>query len=85
MSKPKSSEDQHPGQKTDQQSEDDKAPTLLQVIGSVLSAFIGIQSSKNKERDFKHGNYKVFIIVGVGLTITFLLTVFTVVQVVLSK
>ena len=85
MTKPNSPEDQNVGQQSDQESQDDKAPNLLQVIGSVLSAFIGIQSSKNKERDFKHGNHKVFIIVGVGLTITFLLTVFTVVQVVLSK
>ena len=69
----------------DQQRGDDKAPNLLQVIASVLSAFIGVQSSKNKERDFKHGNHKVFIVVGIGLTLVFLLSIFTVVQLVLSK
>ena len=64
---------------------DEKAPNLLQVVASVLAAFFGVQSSKNKERDFKHGNHKVFIIVGLVMTVVFLLTVFTVVQMVLAK
>jgi hypothetical protein len=62
----------------------DKAPNLLQVIGSVLSAFIGIQSSRNKERDFNHGNHRVFIIVGLVMTLLFLITLFAVVQIVLN-
>ena len=41
--------------------DDDKSPSFLQVVGSVLAAFFGVQSSKNKERDFKHGNHRVFI------------------------
>lgn len=61
-----------------------KAPNLLQVIGSVLAAFFGVQSSKNKERDFQHGNHKVFIIVGILMTLAFLATVITIVQIVLS-
>lgn len=62
-----------------------KAPTFFQVMGSVLAAFFGVQSSKNKERDFKHGNHKVFIAVGIVMTLVFLLTVITVVQIVLAK
>jgi hypothetical protein len=85
MGKPDLPEDQSTVKKSNNNDKNNQAPSLLQVIGSVLSAFIGIQNSKNKERDFKHGNHKVFIIVGIGLTITFLLTVFTVVQLVLSK
>lgn len=68
-----------------QNDDNDKAPSLLQVIGSVLAAFFGVQSSKNKERDFKHGNHKVFIIVGIILTLAFLATVITVVNIVLSQ
>lgn len=64
--------------------ENDKAPNLFQVMASVLAAFFGVQSSKNKERDFKHGNHKVFIIVGILMTLAFLLTVVIIVQVVLS-
>ena len=62
----------------------DQAPTLLQVIGSVLAAFFGVQSSKNKERDFKHGNHKVFILVGILLTLAFLVIVIGIVQLVVS-
>ena len=64
--------------------DNDKAPNLFQVMASVLAAFFGVQSSKNKERDFKHGNHKVFIIVGILMTLAFLLTVVIIVQVVLS-
>lgn len=77
-----SASNQPPNNDTD--SDQDKAPSLLQVIGSVLAAFIGIQNSKNKERDFKHGNHKVFIAVGIVMTLVFLFSVFTVVQLVLS-
>ncbi len=65
--------------------EEEQAPTLLQVIGSVLASFFGVQSSKNKERDFKHGNHRVFIAVGIIMTLMFLITVYTVVQIVLSQ
>ena len=65
-------------------SDHEKPPSLWQVICSVLAAFVGIQNSKNKQRDFKHGNHKVFIAVGIAMTLLFLLSVFTVVQLVLS-
>ena len=49
-------------------------PTLLQVVGSTLAALCGIQSQKNRERDFTQGNAKVFIVVGAILTAFFVLT-----------
>ena len=64
---------------------DDRAPNILQVIASVFAAFIGIQNKKNKERDFKHGNFKVFVAVAAIFTLLFLLSIFTVVQIVLNK
>lgn len=60
-------------------------PTLLQVIGSVLAAFFGVQNSKNRERDFKHGNHRHFIITGIILTLVFILTVYGLVQLILKK
>jgi hypothetical protein len=48
-----------------------KAPTLWQVIGSVLASFFGVQSSKNRERDFKHGKAAHFIVVGLLATAAF--------------
>lgn len=47
-------------------------PTLLSVIGSVLAAGFGVQSSKNRERDFKHGRATVFLTVGLLFTLLFL-------------
>lgn len=68
-------------------SDDDKekAPGLLQIVGSVLSAAFGIQSSKNQQRDFKHGKARVFIISGIIFTLLFMGTVFTVVKMVLKQ
>jgi hypothetical protein len=62
-----------------------KSPHIFQVIGSVLSAFIGIQSGKNRERDFKHGKPWHFIVTGIVLTVIFVLIVITVVRVVISS
>ena len=57
----------------------------LQVIGSVLAAGLGVQSSKNRERDFKQGRAGVFIAAGIVFTLLFIATVVTVVQLVLKS
>ena len=49
-----------------------------------MAAFIGIQSKKNKERDFKHGNFKVFVIVGIVFTLLFLAGIATIVQIIIG-
>lgn len=69
---------------TDYDDSNSKAPTLFQVILSVMAAFIGIQNKKNKERDFKYGSFKIFVIVAVIITLLFLLTILAIVQVVLG-
>ena len=58
---------------------------LFQVIGSVFAAGLGVQSSKNRERDFKQGKFSVFIIAGVVFTLLFIAAVFTIVQMVLKN
>ena len=58
---------------------------LFQVIGSVFAAGLGVQSSKNRERDFKQGKFSVFIITGIVFTLLFIATVFTIVQMVLKN
>lgn len=58
--------------------EDNKAPSLLDVTRSVLWAMIGVQKSKNHERDFKHGKpwqYILIGLIGVGVFITIIITV----------
>ena len=37
----------------------------LQVISSVFAAAFGVQSSKNRERDFKQGRFANFVIAGI--------------------
>lgn len=57
--------------------------SLLQVFGSVTSSFLGVQKNATRERDFKRGRARDFIIVGVILTLLFILAVWGVVQLVM--
>ena len=59
-------------------------PTLLQVIASTLAAGFGVQSSKNRERDFTAGSAKTFIISGVIGTAVFIALIILVVRLVLG-
>lgn len=72
-------------QKNDKQDQDTGKRKLnpLQVVGSVFAAGLGVQSSKNRERDFKQGRFGVFLAAGIIFTLLFIGTVFTVVQLVL--
>ncbi len=54
------------------------------VIASVLSAAFGVQSSRNRERDFSQGQYRQFIIAGVIFTVLFVATLVVVVNLVLD-
>jgi hypothetical protein len=67
--------------------EDSKAkkPCLGSVIKSILAAAIGVQSDKNRERDFEQGSPLAFIIGGFVFTLLFIATVATVVGLVLSS
>ena len=49
-----------------------KEPSLLDVTRSVMWAFLGVQKSKNYERDFKHGKPSQYIIVGIVGVIMFI-------------
>jgi hypothetical protein len=77
--------EQNDTEQTDEKADKEDKPNLLQVIGSVLMAGLGVQSKKNKERDFKHGSFKAFIIVGLIVTILFVVTVVSVVSTVLDS
>ena len=60
---------------------DEQAPTLLQTAASVVSAAFGVQSEKNRERDFKHGKASTFIIGGIVFTLLLILVLYFVVRV----
>jgi len=54
--------------------------SLWQTTKSVLAAFFGVQSSENRERDFAQGDPTSFIVVGLILTIVFMVTLFSIVN-----
>lgn len=58
--------------------------SLFQLITSVSAAMFGVQSDKNRERDFAKGNIWHFIIIGVVLALVFIGVLITVVKIVLS-
>lgn len=59
-------------------------PSLMQVVGSVLAAAFGVQSEKNRQRDFAGGSAASYIIVGVIATILFVLTLYGLVKLIIG-
>ncbi|TCO72734.1 DUF2970 domain-containing protein [Chromatocurvus halotolerans] len=72
--------------KRDEESPEEPPRSLKprQIISSVFAAGLGVQSSKNRERDFTEGNAGLFIIAGLVFTALFIGGVYLVVQVVLK-
>jgi uncharacterized membrane protein len=58
--------------------------TFAQLLLSTFSAFIGIQSNVNRERDFKHGKISHFILIGLLFGLVFIFTIVGVVNIVLN-
>jgi len=50
----------------------------------VMSSFLGVQKNATRERDFKRGRARDFIVVGILLTLAFVLAVWGVVQLVIG-
>lgn len=67
----------------DEHSENEPQLSFGQLLKSTLSAFLGVQSSSNRERDFKHGKMSHFIWMGLLFGFVFVLTLVGVVQLVL--
>ena len=61
-----------------------QAPSFLSVLGSVLASMFGVQSSRRHETDFTHGKPIHYIMVGLLVTLVFILTVWGVVKLVIS-
>lgn len=58
---------------------------LIATIGSVLSAFFGVQNSRARKRDFTSGSPAMFFAVALALTAVFALILLGVVHLVLSR
>ena len=54
------------------------------VIAGVMAAALGVQSEKNRQRDFEHGSPRQFLLVAIIATLVFIVLVYAVVRVVLK-
>ncbi len=61
-----------------------RSPSLIKVLGSVLASMFGVQSSRRREEDFANGKPSHYIIVGLLVTVIFILSIWGVVRLVLS-
>ena len=61
-----------------------QAPTLTwsQILRSSLAAGLGVQSSRNRERDFSDGSPRRFIVMGLVLTMLFIASLVTVIRII---
>ena len=60
--------------------EEDETLALWEVFQGVLAMFIGVQSERNRERQFKYGKAYQFIIVGIIITIIFIVHIILLVK-----
>jgi len=60
-----------------------KPLSFRQMLHSVLAGALGVQSSRNRARDFSQGKPSHFILLGIGFTLLFVLTILGVVKLVL--
>ena len=51
------------------------APGFGSIVMSTLAAAFGVQSSKNRERDFVKGNFKAYVASGIIFTVLFITTI----------
>ena len=61
-----------------------KKPNFFQILLSTFAAAFGVQSSKNRERDFTGGNIYVYLTAGVIFTFVFVIAMVLIVRTVLK-
>ena len=61
-----------------------KKLSVWQIISSVLAAAIGVQSNKNRERDFTRAKPTTYIIAGAVFTLLFILSLAILVNIILK-
>ncbi len=58
-------------------------PRFVDIVKSTLAAAAGVQSNKNRERDFAHGNILAYVVSGIIFTALFIGIVIVVVKAVM--
>ena len=62
---------------------EEESLALWEVFQGVFAMFLGVQSEKNRERQFKYGKFYQFLIVGIFLTFLFIIHIVLLVKFVL--
>lgn len=58
-------------------------PSFAQVFQSVLAAAVGIQSKKNRQRDFESGSLSSYLIAGAVVVVLFILILVAIISFIL--
>ncbi len=58
-------------------------PTTWQVFKSVIASFFGVQNEETRQRDFTYGKPSQFIIVGLIITLAFIVVIYMAVKIAL--
>jgi hypothetical protein len=82
---PDQQQDSRPGTTQNEGDAEEQSLSFLQIAGSVLAAAFGVQSSRNRERDFSRGKVSHFVAAGVIFTAAFVLIMVVVVNLVLGN
>lgn len=61
------------------------SPTVWQTVFSVAASFFGVQSSRNRQRDFTRGKPAHFILIALGMVVVFVLVLLFAVKFALSQ
>ncbi len=64
---------------------DHRPVSFWQVVGSVLAGALGVQSRKNRERDFSQRSFLPYIIGGLVFTVAFVGSLILLVNVLLAS
>ena len=56
----------------------------MKVLGSVLASMFGVQSNRRREEDFTHGEPSQYVLIGLLVTVGFMLAVWGVVSLVMK-
>ena len=68
---------------TPEKTENKKKVPLLSIMSSVVAASFGVQTKKNRERDFAQGKFHHFVIGGVVFAVLFIFFIIGIVKVVM--
>ena len=63
----------------------EKKVSPFALMGSVVASAFGVQTNKNRERDFQQGKFHHFVIAGIIFAVLFVLAVAGIVKIVMSN